>query len=387
MWTFRTHSAWYRLPLGVAIGLIAAAAVLSFFDGTGGAMPGSDRSGELLSDCDGTIRELAIQYTVEAAPIVATVYADFLGQLPADVTVHVICPGRADFDDLTARLGPTACKLSPVIVDHPITCWSRDRWLALRPVDNTERTVLLHPRAEMAAEIWPQRQGDQRVAINLAAALGTDVGSRRSELYFDGGDFVADDQTVFVTPAVLLRNFQQTVHTRDELLETLADTLGRKIVLLDEAPDHHAGMFMMPVGNRTVLVGDPAAAEKILAGAKEIDASKLCPPEGPDFSAATIARFDAVARQCEAAGYRVRRIPVVPGANRRTYVTYLNVILDQRDGRRIVYLPVYTGAEPLNRSAIAIWEELGYEVRPVDCTDCHIHFGSLRCLVNVVDRG
>ena len=35
-------------------------------------------------------------------------------------------------------------------------------------------------------------------------------------------------------------------------------------MVLEGAPDHHVGMYLMPVGNRTVLVGDPKLAEKLL---------------------------------------------------------------------------------------------------------------------------
>jgi hypothetical protein len=109
-------------------------------------------------------------------------------------------------------------------------------------------------------------------------------------------------------------------------------------------------------------------------------------PGGPDFSDATAARFDAVARECQAAGYEVVRIPVVPGMDSRTYVTYVNAILDQRDGRRIVYMPVFRSAEVLNRAAAAIWKESGYEVRPIECDACGRNFGTLHCLVNVLRR-
>ena len=40
-----------------------------------------------------------------------------------------------------------------------------------------------------------------------------------------------------------------------------------------------------------------------------------CSGGGPDFSDGTVAKFNAVAEQCRAAGYRVVRIPVVPGIN------------------------------------------------------------------------
>ncbi|HUT12805.1 MAG TPA: hypothetical protein VMY42_20075 [Thermoguttaceae bacterium] len=376
----------YRVPLGVLIGLVASAVVLSLYDGSGGS-PAGNTSGPVLSDCDGPIDELVIHYAAQAAEIVGPTYRDFLRQLPHEVTVHVVCPTQSDFDDLLARVGPIECALSPVVVDHPITCWSRDRWLALTPAAERGAMTLLRPRGEAGAEIWPAREGDQRVADDLAAALGPGVRAVRSELYFDGGDFVADCQTVFVTPDVLRRNFQQTVPTREDLVRRLAAVLKREVVLLDDAPDHHAGMFMMAVGDRTVLVGDPSAARRILADSIQAADEDLCPGGGPDFSDETIARFDAVAERCRAAGYRVVRIPIVPGRDGRTYVTYLNVILDDRAGSRIVYMPVFDGAEVLNRAAAEIWTDLGYEVHPIDCTACYPHFGSLRCLVSVLRRG
>ncbi len=55
-------------------------------------------------------------------------------------------------------------------------------------------------------------------------------------------------------------------------------------------------------------------------------------------------------------------------------------------GHRTVYMPVYRGAEALNDAAEAVWRRLGWDVRRVDCTDAYRHFGSLRCLVNVLSR-
>ena len=79
-------------------------------------------------------------------------------------------------------------------------------------------------------------------------------------------------------------------------------------------------------------------------------------------------------------------MPVVPDRDGRTYLTYLNVILDDRAGKRVVYMPAYEGADELNAAAASAWEKLGFEVRRVDCTNTYKHFGSLRCLVNVLRR-
>ena len=107
---------------------------------------------------------------------------------------------------------------------------------------------------------------------------------------------------------------------------------------------------------------------------------------GADHTGETQRLFDAVARQCAAEGYRVVRMPTVSGLDGRTYLTYLNVILDRRDGRRIVYMPVYRDVESLNEAARKVWQDLGWEVRRVDCTASYVHFGSVRCLVNVLTR-
>jgi len=358
---------------GVVIGLVAAWAMIHL-RGASGCSP-QVASGPLLPDGDGAIEELVIQYEPGSTAIVSTAYRQFLSQLPAEVTVHVVCPDRAAFEDLLERVGPIDVTLRPMIAGHPITTWSRDRWLALAPGAPDEPTTLLKSNDEDGAPVWPARAGDRRVAADLAEALDR-VDWRRSFLRFDGGDFVADARAVMVGQWVLDKN---PGLDEEDLRLGLAAGLGRDVLLLRGAPRHHAGMFVMTAGPGRVVVGDPALADPLL---REI----ALPPVGVDASAATRTRFEAAARACRDAGYEVIRIPVVPGLDGRTYITYTNVILDQRAGRRLVYLPVYRGAEPLNRAAEQVWRELGFEVRRVDCTDAYTHFGSLRCLVNVLRR-
>jgi hypothetical protein len=49
-------------------------------------------------------------------------------------------------------------------------------------------------------------------------------------------------------------------------------------------------------------------------------------------------------------------------------------------------MPTYRGADALNAAASRVWQDLGFEVRAVDCTDVYVHFGALHCLVNVLRR-
>jgi len=374
-----------HILLGVVLGLAVAAGVLYVTNAGRGRRTAS--AGPLLSECDGALRRLVIHYAGEADDeVVIPTYRSFLRQLPAGVEVCAVCPDEPTFAALVDSLGPTECRLTPVVVGHPITSWSRDRWLALGGAHG-QASTLLAPRAEDGADVWPARQGDQRVADDLAAAYGPGVQSRRSNLYFDGGDLAADGETAFVRPAILLRNLQRTVAGRAELVEVLAAELQHRIVVLDGAPDHHVGMYLMPVGGRTVIVGDPKRAQDLLAGSEsEAAAVAAFLPGGPDFSDATAASFEAAATHCRDAGYRVVRMPVVPGVDGRTYLTFVNGLMDERDGRRTIYMPSYRFANILNRAAAAVWTDLGFEVREVECESCARYFGTLHCLVNVLQR-
>jgi len=367
-----------RVRLGVLIGLGLAMLCAAWHSRM---LAGTDSAvlvhSPILSDCDGRLHTIVIHYVSEAHDLVSTAYAQFLAALPADVTVQVVCPDRADFEKLRESIGKLACRLVAVPVGHTMTCWSRDRWLALEPVA-TGPALLLAPREEAGAAVWPRRAGDALVAGDLAAASGGAVELHRSRLAFDGGDFVADSETVFITPEVARRNVGAWVSSAEQLQRDLSATFERRVILLTEAPPYHAGMFMMTVGNRTVLVGDPSLARGHAEG---------LPLANPDFSGETQRLFDAVAERCAETGYRVLRIPTVPDRDGRTWLTWLNVIIDERGERRTVYMPVFAGAEALSDAAETVWRGLGYEVRRIDCTSTYRYFGSLRCLVNVLRRG
>jgi len=372
---------WLGVLIGFIAGLIALALVSSRHQRR------APDSGAVLSECDGHLRRLVIQYEPSSKPVIEIPYRQFLRALEPDITVHVVCPTQAGYEELSALVGPVRCKLLPVVVGHAMTTWSRDRWVACAPPMQGAPLTLWAPRAEAAEELWPARAGDQRIANDLAIALGDKVRARRSSLYFDGGDFLADSENVFVVPRVLGPNLQHTVNSREEFLAVVAAQFKRHVILLEQAPDHHAAMFMASVGNRTMVVGDPASARALFrAGSGHPAAAIDQLPGGPDFTLETQHRFDAVAAQCHIEGYRVVRIPVVPSRDARTFLTYVNVLLDQQGERRIVYLPFYRGQDPMNAAARIAWQSLGYEVRPVDCTNTFRHFGCLHCLVNVLER-
>src|SRR3989442_252451 len=80
--------------LGIVIGISAAALVLSR---VGGRQNPIAPTGPMISECDGAIREIVIQY-VHGAESVLPVYQDFFPQLSPETIVNVACPDRAAFD-------------------------------------------------------------------------------------------------------------------------------------------------------------------------------------------------------------------------------------------------------------------------------------------------
>ncbi len=371
----------WQAAIGILCGIAIWLAASSLFGPPAIAPPRP--SGAILSECDGSLDQLVIHYLPDAT-FAESLYLNLLPQLPSDVTVNVACADLDAFERLRRKLGNVPCKLRPIISRHPITTWSRDRWIALR--NSAGQTTLVAPAEEEASEQWPARHGDAQIAFTLAGALSPSIQAWRSPLLFDGGDLLADSTTVFATPALSLRNLQHTVATRDELVDELNRTLGRRLVFLENVPEHHAGMFMMAAGDNVMLVGDPGLAKPLW------DAQHLW-PDGidpatwqPDFSTETQHKFDNAAAQASAAGYRIVRIPTVPGHQSKAYLTYVNVLIDRRPGHKTVYLPTYRGAESLNAIAHKTWQSLGYEVHEIDCTDVFPNFGTLHCLVNVLRR-
>ena len=208
-----------HVPLtGICIGLLAAAVVLAM---TGRAEK-SIGYGPMLSECDGRIRSVAIQY-VRGATFAVPVFRQFLGVLPRDVKVFAICPDQNSFDELKSALGLESGRLTPILTGHAMTAWARDRWISLEPGPGESASTLVAAGAENGAEIWPQRKSDQQIAQDLARAIGKR--SLRSGLYFDGGDLLADSHSVFIAPGAIMRNIQHTCADQAELKASFGGNL------------------------------------------------------------------------------------------------------------------------------------------------------------------
>jgi hypothetical protein len=230
----------------------------------------------------------------------------------------------------------------------------------------------------------PQRANDWIVPWMLADAS---TGALRTPFAFDGGDIVADDEHLYATAVLPGRNGGTRWANSDALRADLAERFGRTPVLLgtspDDVPDHHICMIVTPVGHGTVLVGDPTLGRRILAAAGD-----PALPGGvvPDFSPETLARFARIADGLRDAGLRVVPVPLVPTTTPYVYVSYDNVLLDDRADGRHVLLPQF-GVAALDDAARAVWAAEGFAVHAVDVAKLYLHGGALRCVAAVVARG
>ncbi len=369
---------WLPKIAGLAVGVLLATWIAGLAHPTAPAAP---VTGGILSECDGQLDRIAIQYA-GGMDFVWPVYRQFLRDLPTAVQVVLVCPGATEKDELLGAVGQPASRFTIVYTNHPMTTWSRDRWLTFAARSASGLTSLVAPQTEAAADVWPDRHGDERLAMDLAAAL-PDVTARRSPLAFDGGDFLADSSTVFVAPAVLERNLNRVVQSEEELTAEVKKLIGEKrLIFLRNAPPHHVGMYMAITRDGEAIVGDPSLGHGLFNPTAKAQPTAI----DSDWSLTTQRQFDDVADQVRAAGYRVRRIPTVVAPDGKTYLTYVNGLIDQRDGHRTFYLPVYKGQDDMNRAATQVWESVGYQVRPITCTSVFPHFGTLHCLVNVLKR-
>jgi len=394
--------------LGIALGLAFALAVLlliSHRKAPPPPTPAKKLAGGLLREDSGSLDEILVHYVPRLEPLVADAYADFLGTLPASTRVVAVIPkdpadagtARDGLARLLARIDPTealAARTRVGEVDGPISVWSKDRALVLAPDETATRTGLVIPVPPDPR--WKERANDWRTLEQVAGAMPDRFYVRQLPIEFDAGDFDVAGDGVIVDDNLVTKNRKRGVGDVGELRRLLEGALARPVVVLGRAdgdvPRHHLSMYMAalsPPGaadGRVALVGDPREARAMLGG--DLVPGEADPDTGEvlhaDFSDAMIARFDLAATALAAAGWRVVRVPEVPFLD-KTYMAYTNGVYETRDGARVAWMPTFD-LPALDARATAIYESLGWQVRPVRARKLYPYHGTIGCLVNVLAR-
>jgi hypothetical protein len=238
---------------------------------------------------------------------------------------------------------------------------------------------------------WRERANDWATPAAIAAAMPDRYEVRELPLDFDAGDFAVTGSRVVVDVNLLAKNRRHGVGSVAALRDVLARRLGREVVVLGavdgDVPRHHLSMYMAPVGDGVVLVGDPRAGEALVGArfAPGAASPETGAPLVADGSPAMARRFERAAEDLARAGFRVERIPTV-AFDDKTYLAYTNGVLETRGGRRVAWVP-QMGVPALDAAARATYARLGWEVRPVAVERAYPYHGTIGCLVNVLARG
>lgn len=411
------HRAWLLAAAGVL--LLAFAARLAW---QSGPVHPLERSAEaLLPDVGGPIRLAATSLNsarrsaLRNAPLMNRI----ANVLHETIELLVLVDDR---DAFTVTRDPWPGRLRFVEVDpeRTITVWPQDPFVVLAGEDEP---VLLQPARF-------ERGGDDRMAQALANARGWEL--RRSELLFEGGNLVSDERRIYIGAETIRRNAIERGESDLGIAARFEAELGREIWVVGPLPQPvgHLDLVLTPLGDGAVLLADPEWGADLAEGAdpahvrefereserqffghpwiealEQPDGKEVRSPEIVGTTASVVDQsrtlasdFAQIARELETRGLRVERIPFLgpkraapndgPGRRGPGYpvLSYNNVLLEERGGSRIVYLPLY-GLPELDEAAANVWRELGYTPRPISgLATTAMYGGSLRCAVKVLAR-
>jgi len=367
-----------RILGGIGAGLLASVA----FVVVAGLARGNARVATRLvaEDPSATLRRIAIHYAPNADPVALGVWRQLFAVLPAQVEVDVEVAAAGDFQRLLAKLRtvgtPHLERFRAVLVGRQITTWSRDRYAALVD-DHGGGNILAPPKVETP---FASRAGDGESPYAIARAL---YGHEPmiANIAFEGGDLAATPRYVFADVNLTARNVGRGDADRATIERELRRRFSQEIVWLGDevgdVPRHHIMMYMMPLDDHTVAVGDVRAGMHLLG----------TPPAelALDDVDTQARRFDHAAELLAARGFHVVRVPALVLAGGGSFVTYTNALFDRHGDRRVVYLPTYA-LPALDTAAIQFYEAQGFEVHPIDVSPIFRLNGSLGCLVNVLAR-
>lgn len=361
-----------RTLIGVAAGVVVSVGVL-----LAEAAIGERTAPRLVpEDASGTLERIAIHYTPAMDREALPVWRQLFGVLPPTIRVAVAVERADDFTAFVAAMRDARVahleRFEASVVGQPITTWSRDRMAAVE----SPAGVIAPPQVATASR---HRAGDWQAPFAIARQVYGES-PQVTNFVFEGGDFAASRGYLFADVNLTARNLGRGDASPAHLQQAVAHTFGQQLIWLGDhlgdVPEHHIMMYMVPLDDRQVVVGDPRWGAA-LAPDRQLDT---------DHSAA---RFDRVAGELAARGFIVHRIPVIvlPGAG--SYITYTNALFDRSErggpSQSIVYLPIY-GVPQLDDVAQQTYRALGYQVIPIDVSTIYRRNGSLGCLVNVMAR-
>jgi len=357
-------------------------------------IPGTER---VLADTGGAIAEITLHYSLEDEGMLGSFYEDLFAKLPPEVNFKVFCPSEEAIEDFERRWAALAEKADREValfnVGRTLSLWPRDRRIARQMLDGSPaRSFVPSPVAG-----YEEDKRNDLLITSILWPTGHLPGALLVSFQLEGGNLVVNDDHLFTGINVLDENTEK-FGNETELAQALEQVFGMPAFILKDrnhsVPWDHADMYVTPLRDRMMLVAD------LEAGLRLYKQGQTKPPPGQTSSSSTtlpwdetqvqpepdaVASLEDIAAQLAALGYEIRRLPALMQDLKEWMLTYNNVLMEHRDGRDIVYLPVYH-QPTLDQAAINAYRELGFEVRTVNVSQIYHMGGAIRCLANVTRR-
>ncbi len=346
----------------------------------------------VLPDHGGAIAEILVYFTEDHDEGFTPLLRDLFNKMPSDVRFVVACPNHAEVQRFERTLGAAAraggrqIRVYSLGVD--ISVWARDRVIA-RQFPNGRPAPYLVPLPSPDSEEWRLNEHYAPFALEAAGGLPE---VQAAPLRIEGGNLLATRNRVIIGVNALVENADllDDWPERLQLNQRMQDLFGKPVLLIgeDEAtlPWDHVDMYITPISAQGVLVADPALGAELLDLPLTRDTT-LC-EDDPDCICASPEEaelFDAAAEQLASAGFSVHRLPALVNRADGWMITYNNVLIDEREGKKTVFMPVY-GVAALDEEATHIYRRLGYTVATVDVSGVFEEGGAVRCVANVLQR-
>ncbi len=351
-----------------------------------------DEPAAVIPDTGGPIEEIVLHFKAEMALELAPTYVDLFGALPPDVDFQVICPSADDAEQFLACWGAEASAggrhVRVIDVDRPITIWARDRRIVRQSVYSGVPTSTFVPAS--VPDYEEDKLGELRLP-RMLARHGLTPPVLEGVLHLEGGNIVSNHRHAFVGTNFFDEN-TGTIPDPSLLYRVLANLAGRECLALSDeygrVPWCHVDMYVTPVGENTVFVASPIYARRLLtpdefvADTDDVVEPALAVVQALSTGASTL---DSIAGQLAEGGYRVLRLPAVIDPKQEWMITYNNVLMEHRNGERVVYMPVYR-VSVLDNAAEAAYRSLGFRLHRIDVSGIYEDGGAIRCLANVSAR-
>ncbi len=348
-------------------------------------------SSAILADDNGAISEVLLHFSEDEGFGIREVLSELLTKLNPHTSVVIACPNRSTVDVFEAELGAKARHGGRHVrvfnVGMDISIWARDRCIARQNPDGSQGCLLV-PRPLPTFDLWRLNELYTPFALE---SVGAFPDARAVSVIIEGGNIVSNTKFAFVGANVFEENEDAFGNPNGSarLMRDLRKLAGKEIIIvgseLGEVPWNHVDMYLTPVAEKTVLLADPALAAQIM-GVDSFDFS-VADEEEEQFTSPVDTNFifAQIAQRLRQSGFVVISIPAVLNPAEQWMMTYNNVLIDEREGKRTVYLPTY-GVDALDAYAQGVYEQIGFHVETVNVSGIFESGGALRCVTNVTHR-